>query len=130
MIWVLVCTSLRKSPVNSGSIGVFTSMVNCPLASRTQKIGNTGHLHRMARNAAAGVVVADANGNLADQGIRLNNNLVFSDFNSLHAHIRGMVGDDAGPGSAERVEELVPRSFPDVSPSGHDHGVGTDEIVE
>lgn len=48
-------------------------------------------------------ILADANGNLAEQGIRLNNNLVFSDFNSLHAHIRGMMGDDAGPGSTGDV---------------------------
>lgn len=45
-------------------------------------------------------VLADADGNVASDGIQLNN-LVFQDFDSLHAHLRDLLGDAAGPGSVE-----------------------------
>ncbi len=48
-------------------------------------------------------LVADAAGNLATDGIRLNDQ-IFPDFRSLHAHIRSLIGDEAGPGSVGEAE--------------------------
>ena len=48
-------------------------------------------------------LVADDEGRLLADGIRLNGQ-VFADFEGLHAHIRGLIGDDAGPGSVDDAE--------------------------
>lgn len=48
-------------------------------------------------------LVADQQGQLLSDGIRLNDR-VFADFEGLHAHIRGLIGDDAGPGSVDDAE--------------------------
>ena len=49
-------------------------------------------------------LLADDNGNLRADGIQLNDR-VFADFSGLHAHIRSLLGDDAGPGSVGDVED-------------------------
>lgn len=48
-------------------------------------------------------LLADANGNLAADGIQLNDR-VFSDFSGLHAYIRSLMGDDSGPGAVGDAE--------------------------
>ncbi len=48
-------------------------------------------------------LLADENGNLRPDGIQLNDR-VFADFAGLHAHIRSLLGDDAGPGSVGDTE--------------------------
>lgn len=48
-------------------------------------------------------LTADANGNLAANGIRLNDRQ-FTEFGSLHAYIRGLIGDESGPGSVGDAE--------------------------
>ena len=48
-------------------------------------------------------LLADDQGNLRTDGIQLNDR-VFADFAGLHAYIRSLLGDDAGPGSVGEVE--------------------------
>ena len=48
-------------------------------------------------------ILADADGNVAEQGIRLNDR-AFGDFETLHGHIRSLIKDDSGPGAADRLE--------------------------
>ena len=48
-------------------------------------------------------LLADDNGNLRADGIQLNDR-VFADFSGLHAYIRSLLGDDAGPGSVGETE--------------------------
>jgi biopolymer transport protein ExbD len=55
-------------------------------------------------------LLADANGNLRPDGIQLNDR-VFADFGGLRAYIRGLLGDDAGPGSVDQVEIEVEADY-------------------
>jgi biopolymer transport protein ExbD len=48
-------------------------------------------------------LLADENGRLRADGIQLNDR-VFPDFDGLHAYIRSLIGDDAGPGSVGDLE--------------------------
>jgi biopolymer transport protein ExbD len=48
-------------------------------------------------------LLADADGRLRADGIQLNER-VFADFSGLHAYIRSLLGDDAGPGSVGKAE--------------------------
>jgi biopolymer transport protein ExbD len=55
-------------------------------------------------------LLADADGRLRADGIQLNDR-VFADFGGLRAYIRGLVGDDAGPGSVGDVEIEVDADY-------------------
>ncbi|MCP4193218.1 MAG: biopolymer transporter ExbD [Planctomycetaceae bacterium] len=48
-------------------------------------------------------LIANPEGLLVADGIQLNDR-VFADFNGLHAHIRSLIGDDAGAGSVGDAE--------------------------